>query len=230
MKDREITQLQDDLGSQLKDVKQKSQNERLISDQRLKAYKEKMKDLHLKLKTTKKLLVAKSENARSKMHEPASMFGESAHLLQPSSQMDESTEVTQWKQEAALWKSKYEQSQLALAKSSSVESAKTFGEAELFKVWENVEVLDRSIKKLFESFQKLSQNSSNRSLSDLLNFNSKREYSDIDEEIEAFLQEEAGGLEVTPTRIQMVLKQIQANVNKLISGSSEIYIDQCSNE
>ena len=230
MKDREITQLQDDLGSQLKDVKQKSQNERLISDQRLKAYKEKMKDLHLKLKTTKKLLVAKSENARSKMHEPASMFGESAHLLQPSSQMDESTEVTQWKQEAAFWKSKYEQSQLALAKSSSAENAKTFGEAELFKVWENVEVLDRSIKKLFESFQKLSQNSSNRSLSDLLNFNSKREYSDIDEEIEAFLQEEAGGLEVTPTRIQMVLKQIQANVNKLISGSSEIYVDQCSNE
>jgi hypothetical protein len=180
-------------------------------------------------------LKLKANKLSPKTPEGDSIFADFPNLMHPSinSEMhhDESTEATRYKNEALSWKQKYEEIKTFLTKTEAVETTKKISQKDIHKIWESVELLSQSVKKLFDSFKKLTQNSSNRSISSLLNFDVKKEHSDYDEEVEAFLiEDEEDELEVSVPRIMLVVKQIQANINKLLRSSSEVYIDQCTNE
>jgi hypothetical protein len=142
--------------------------------------------------------------------------------------MDESTTSTRLKNEAKHWKDKYEEAKHMIKTSRRSEKAMPKLSEDVEKIWEQVDLVNKSIYKLFETFDNLAGKSNETSLNALLNFEPKIQFSNVNEEIEAFLAHEDD--EVSVSKILVVLREIRAKVAKLITKSSELYMDQVASE
>ena len=192
----------------------------------------KIKELNSKLKSTKSLLKMKKMQENKKSLEEDSSFFESSNLLSPVQESDfliGKSEPKRQRYQTTRFKDNFEDIKLFESnKAKHKTSQRNEHQRDLVKIWKQVKLVNESIIHLYNAFWNVSKGKEN-DLSNLLNFE-KVEYSNIEEEIEAFLSEANEEYEVSVTSIIDALNKIRENIKKILNQSTDKYLDHWSKE
>ena len=192
----------------------------------------KIKDLNSKLKSVKTLLKMKQSQEASKKSPDDSSFFETSNLLSPVQETDFWTdrfESNKPRFQTEKSKRKMDNIKIFGNQESKSKSLKAEHHNDLVKIWKQIKTVDDCVSSLFNTFQKVSKGKE-KDLDDLLNFENKAEYSNIEEEIDAFLSEANEEEDVSVHSIIGFLKKIKENIMKLLNKSTDLYLDQWSKE